>query len=531
MPIYGQGFPVSKFYTPKEYNGFQQVWKAEQDSNQFLFFGENAVSIFDGVRWQNHHIGYTGRVRSLLRTASNDLYISGQYDFGVLSNDSINVFQIESLAEFRKGYDLNEHISAFENENSIYFYGPRGLEKLYQDSLSISEFENSQTKGFEFNGNVYVSNDSGIFVHNNGEFFYLLNSKNFKGDRLNFAIDYSDEEVLLGFGKSGLFLFDGTNFTEFGKKSRDYIKKSFPFSAVMISDSLVYNGSIYGGLIILDEFGELKSIYNSNSGYTHEGVLGLYKDHESTLWLTLSGGIEKWILGAPLYHYNEKSGIDLEILGILISNSDVFVTSVSSVLSSEIIIPENFLMFFDEQVPIKPNRAMVFDDELYVISRDNRVLKRNDTGSFEVIYYGEVSTFIKNYSDLNSLHYLAYDGIYYYKNGRLNFDKMSNNLNTSMEGIIFNDEIFVNTEDGIYRIKSDVVYKVPIESENPSRLQFNEIDIIDSTIYIATVGPNHEGGLYRYNFDSDSLIKEHKFGDLGDDIPDIQVMTFEQCDN
>ncbi len=532
--LIGQGFSISEYYSPETYRGFFQVWESEQDSNQFIYFGHGeGISIFNGRAWKDNHIGYSGRVRSLFRTDKNELLISGQFDFGIGRKDSINQFSLQSLKSLNpqafQGKN-NEHIITLQSNNGIFFYGKEGMEVFQEEKLEDYSIQNPQAIAFKFREEIFLNKNEGIYKFESGNLTYVNKSIIFEDDRLNFALSLNKDEILLGFGGVGLFIFDGSNFRRVKGTGQDYINGKYPYDALFISDSVLAVTTETGGLVFMNPTGELKSVYNARSGFKFESVLGLYLDHESTLWLNLWGGIEKFTLGTPVLYYGGANGIDFDITSILVSDHNTFITSAYSVYNSEILQPENFLLFSNEQMPMNSSKSIVLNEELYLISSDTTLLKKSGSG-FESIFTGRITTFLRSYSDSKTLHFLTNEGVYSSNNEKLEFNKFKNDINFAKEGLIFSDQIFVNSVADVYRVNSDTVYKVSIESEDLSRIQFNEIDFIDSTLYVATVGPGEEGGLYRYDFESDSLIKEHKFGDLGDDIPDIQVITFEQCDN
>ena len=192
LPVVGQGFFSSTFYSPKEYNSHQQIWEIKQDSNQFIYFGTGqGIASFNGHNWIQGHIGEYGRGTAFHLSKNGKFYTSGQLDFGYINPDSTNMFNYTSLAQ--NFYDdpdsIQQHITIIEKDRKMYFYGSKGLEILENENLKFYPLEDINSSiGFQYNESLYFASQKGLFEFVNDEFVFLEESDRFNNDKISFAL-------------------------------------------------------------------------------------------------------------------------------------------------------------------------------------------------------------------------------------------------------------------------------------------------------------------------------------------------------
>src|SRR5262249_3667000 len=78
----------------------------------------------------------------------------------------------------------------------------------------------------------------------------------------------------------------------------DELKGKRAIRAVVLSDDTLAIGTSYGGLILADAAGRIRTIVNSQRGLADDTISGLWLDADSQLWLGMSKGFAR-VLGAP----------------------------------------------------------------------------------------------------------------------------------------------------------------------------------------------------------------------------------------
>ena len=285
LPVFGQGFFISKYYSPKEYNSSTQIWDSEIDTNQVVFFGSGTgISIYNGVKWDQFHIGESGRGTSLFKSSKGEFFASGQYDFGTVKPDSLNRYSYHSISKdyYTSKERMNQHFSTFEFENSVYFYGGQGLE-IYKDGEIIKyPLEDiNWSVAFLYKNRIFVNTNRGYYEFKNGEYEYVDGSKIFENSNNVFATPTADGRMLLGYTDKGLFFFDGKSFEQFNTELDDYLISSFIYDGVQLNDSTFAVATLDGGLVLLSTNGKVQYIYNKNTGFDLDGILNLNVDHEN----------------------------------------------------------------------------------------------------------------------------------------------------------------------------------------------------------------------------------------------------------
>lgn len=533
FPIFGQGFFASEYYSSEEYDFHFQNWEIKQDSNGFLLIGNgNGISIFEGREWLNLHIGETGRGTSFLRSEEGRFYASGQYDFGYLVSDSINQVSYRSISTdfYDANEKINEHFSTLEIEGEIFFFGWEGLEVFNNDSLSkfsLNQKIRQPTLSY-FNERVLVSFEKGIFEFDNGEYKYIEESSVFDQDRNMFSIVFKNSKILFGFVENGLYEFDGTDFKELESDGIDYLIKNYIYDGIQINDSLFAIATLDGGIVIVDEFGDKKRIFNENSGATKHSVLSLYLDHEQTLWMGLEGGIHKLSINTPISTYSEFEGLDHAIDDIEVLDGTVWASSFSDIRKS--ILLENEKVFQFKSSPLFGN-LFEWQNKMY-LSEQNGVfeLDRNDLKGRRIIskkYDFEVI----NFDNPEELVLASSSEVLLYSGKKEKYLALETGIRFKQgikkDSIIY----FMSTEDGVFQLQDTSLVKIPFNIDEDIRVLFNKIGVVNDEVYVAAEGAEENGGLYKLNKDSLVFEKSEFFGALDKELVTHQILEFEQCEN
>lgn len=537
LPVFGQGFFISRYYSAKEYNSNQQIWDVEVDSNQYVIFGTGeGVSTYDGIKWNNFHIGESGRGTSLLNSTLGSFFLSGQYDYGIMDLDLFNspIYSSISNAYYAPSEKFNEHFSTIELDGKIYFFGFQGLEKLQEDSITKYALEGiNSASAFKFQERIFVSTKNGFYEFIEDSFHFLEESKVFDGFRNMFAIPISNEKVLLGFAENGLFYFDGTTFSKFANEAEDYIKESYLYDGIQINDSTFAFATLDGGVIILDDSGIINFVHNEYNEFPKKGILDLHIDHEKTLWMGLYGGIEKVNINTPLLKFSSNGGIIYEVLDIKVLNGEVFIRSLQE-LQKSIVLPYKKTLKFESI-----DKALYVDGISRIGEFKNQLLLSNTSGVFryseenglEQIHKHPALSFLDDYDDTDTFSFLTHENIITSDLNSFIKKGIKNPVLDISQGLIKDSEVYLKGENSIYFLNEDSLQEIPTENDTTVKTIYNKIGVIDNEIYVAAQGANKNGGLYKLNRNRWKFEKANFFGELDKELVTHQILEFTQCKN
>ncbi|MBO6524527.1 MAG: hypothetical protein JJ971_11915 [Balneolaceae bacterium] len=538
LPIYGQGFFFSEFYSDKEHDFHHQIWDLEQDSNQFIHFGTGGGALrFNGLNFKEQHIGESGRGTSLLVSSSGKLYASGQYDFGIVKSDSINGLYYSSISNNYYSVDdlVNVHFKTIESDSKIYFIGWDGIEIFENDSLKKYPQDNiSFPNAFLFNERIFVSNRIGLHEFRNESYHLITESKQFEESRNVFALESPGEEMLLGYMEKGLFYFDGYSFSKFNTEADSYLIENQMYDATFINDSTLAIGTLSGGLVFIGLDGNIKYIYNSNTGFDEQGVLATYVDHERTLWLGLWGGIEKIQTNIPIFKYSENEGIDFEISDFFFVGGEIYLRSINQLKKSGLLSPEKSLIFQEifQELSIIASTDITTSNGQIFISGVEGVSTINEEGEEEWVYKGEVLELVENEDTPYTLTFLTKKGLVFREKDEFIIKPFVIPSSRIRKGIYKDKSLFfIADQESVYKLKEDSLSKIKIQNNTGLKTVFNDLSAIGNHIFVGAEGAEENGGLYLYNEKENKFVKAPEFGSDHEALLTKQVLAFDQCGN
>jgi len=124
-----QGRPLVQVYTPRDYDGDNQVWCAVPAPDGTMFFGsQKEVLIFDGARWT--HVAVPARnVRGLAWAPDGRMYVGGTDAIGYLARDPegnwIYHNLLDALPEARRATGSARGV--FVRDDAVYFLSAKCL--------------------------------------------------------------------------------------------------------------------------------------------------------------------------------------------------------------------------------------------------------------------------------------------------------------------------------------------------------------------------------------------------------------------
>ena len=361
-----------------------------QDQRGIMYFGNsNGVLEYDGKTWNFIEVKYGAYVYSLAIDSAGTIYAGSQDEFGYfvanasgqmeylsLSNSLSEVDQVQ-ITEIRFTYASNDLVF-FQSKNNVFVYhiGSKVIENL--------KTNNSFHTSYLLNGTFYVrERNVGLKYYKDGKLILMPGTEYFKGEAC-FGITQSpfNEKGLLLFTQfDGIFEWLDNKLTPV-KDSKKNLKDIRAFGVKLLSDNNYALKTFESGVFIVNEYGKVVNIINRSTGLRSDDVKAMYEDRDQNLWLGLGNGISKVNYYSPLSFFNEKSGIEGDIQGVVRFDGLLYVAS-----SYGLFLQDTALQSLKEFKQDFSIRFQVWDFEIHggylYIGTSEGVYKRLGEGSYQ----------------------------------------------------------------------------------------------------------------------------------------------------
>jgi signal transduction histidine kinase/DNA-binding response OmpR family regulator/ligand-binding sensor domain-containing protein len=353
------GFPIVKNYVSKEYSANVQNWSVIQDKRGVMYFGNGeGVLEYDGVSWRLIKVP-NEIVRCLALDKDGKIFVGGINEIGYLEADSSGLLKYVSLNKYISKDKINfgDVWRIIVNDDGLYFQTFTSLFLLesnknkktfflknFLDNHSVQRWE-SRTRF-----NPIHAIEKRIFVHErniglqelvNGKFILLPGGEEFAQDLICIMLPYSSSKIdqskktkniLIGSLRRGMFLFDGSKFNKFNNEADNYlIENRLYYRGAILADGSYALGTQIGGIVVIDQQGKLKRIFNKNTGINNNTIWDLFPDREGNLWAALDNGIAKILYPSSSKILNEKSGFEGTIHAINNFDGKIYVATSSGI--------------------------------------------------------------------------------------------------------------------------------------------------------------------------------------------------------
>lgn len=533
LPVYGQGFFLSKHYSNDDYSSSKFVWDIAQDSLQRIYFGtdDSGANIYNGVSWNSLHIGNSGRAKIFYQSDSR-FYASGENDFGFFSADSSNNLTFISLKNRYKNQPktINQHHSIQNYKGHIVFYGTLGLDVFDGDSLThypIKNVLNAFAPSVINGGNYYGAFRDGL-ISFDGPNTEIITNKFFQSDTIT-SMFTKGEDVYLTSSRAGLSKLNGDSLFKVKKTFVDFLDKNFVYTSITDSLNKAFFGTLSGGLLI--EYGdENEEIFNQSSGLASNMILTLHKDHENILWIGTSDGLQTLLTDIPIRVFKDGQGISNQVEIIKTHNNQRFIRQFG-------------IWKYWNQETGEFTQIQTIDDSFKTFNHNGKLIFYNDQVSYVVSNDGQ---FIQDNRWKNPVFVKNSDSLQWYSDGyiyELNDGSFSEVLPVEPdfefnEIIKFEEQYYFRALD--YRTNGYNQIMKPIHgifdevkivgSENES-FKINQFGIIASNLTIATDGENAVNGFFQLSKDKSRFEKPIEFKKIDSELVSKQVFVFEECKN
>jgi len=325
------GRPFIRNYTPKEFGAAPSNWAIVQDRRGVMYFG-NAEGLleYDGVSWRRIATPNRTVVRSLAVDQNDRIYAGEVGTFGYLAPDSIGQMRFVSLLEQvppeeRKFADVS---STRVTSQGVYFTTYITLFRWAENGMRFWKAQTGFQSAFVVRDTLYVLQSGVGLMRMAGDSLRLVpGGERFAAQGILFTLPFDDDQILIGTTGQGLFLYDGVAFRPFATAADSFLMQNQLYRGLTLPDGLFALATIRGGVVILDQQGQVRQRVDKTTGLQDNSVLALQTDQQGGLWLGLFNGIARVETPAPLSLFGEESGLKGGVVRLIRHRGTLYVAT------------------------------------------------------------------------------------------------------------------------------------------------------------------------------------------------------------
>ena len=456
-----KGMPYYRVYEPQEYQAHRQNWAIAQGENGVMHFANEGLLSFDGENWQLNMVPNQRHLRSLA-TGHDKIYVGGNNELGFFEKvgkryefTSLLQHVPDSLKNFDRVWTtlVDEENVYYQTDTFVLRISLEGKSKLW------SFTKTNVWKLLRLNGKLHIDVPSkGFFVLNQEDEFELVPNGEIL-TRVGMEYFIPVKNGWLFEQRDTLKVFDGEKISIFKNDASGIFLKYGVDSALKIkSGDLVFSTRRKGGVVVLDESGNLKHHFTSNNGFSNEIIRNLFEDKDGSIWFALNTGISRLDLTSPLSFFTSEVGVNGTTHAIQSFNNKLYAGTTDGLKVSDgsLFKTVQNLTATIQDLDTLHNQLIIAtsNDQLYYLNKENQLqIVLDDNGKNSDIYL----KIIKPIEDKGSFICLLEEGIFLarWENGDWIIKNRLENAFLDAEEIVqaAPGELWVDTGvNGFYRV-------------------------------------------------------------------------------
>lgn len=542
VTIQTHSHPPIQNFSDREYDSYIQNWDITQDTSGIIYVANiGEVLAYDGINWQATQVE-NKRALSITRGSDNKIYVGGVGSFGYLEKppaDTSITLKFQSLVSNipDSSIKISNIWNTFSLSQSTYFRQREALFQLKADSISILKPKNLIRRSFKVRGELILSDiGEGLYTVENSSLESVPNSSQFIDRDVNAILPHGDEHWLVADRTIGLSVFDGTNLIPLESPVDDFLVNNKVYTGIQLPDNTYLFGTLNGGIIQVDRVGRLLRTIDSESGLPSDQVHSLFLDQANNVWAALGNGLSVIEPMSPISYLDERNGLTGIIMNITVFGDYLYASTDEGLFrlkirekNGHVELSTRFEPLFDQsircdRIPKYKDKLLVnCDNNLYQIS-EGKTVKLFESSSVQLVQGYEFDE--EYYLVLGRSRFQLFDSRHIPVFTNEDFEYEISSLVEEKDG-----DVWVGTiQSGVFRLDGTFFdslkdfeaslhhYEVPHNQDNRSLRVFN----ISGEAIIGS-----SAGLYRYDAASDSLVRDHRFGEEMAD-PERQVFLMEE---
>lgn len=304
-PSQAASYPLVTNYNRSDYGAGTQNWDINQDSfGRMLFANNTGLLIYDSHNWSMLQLSNYTTVRSIwIDDTSGRIYAGGSEEFGYFTNNPGNsVLEYVSLVETLPEGDrkFTEIWNIFGTGESVWFQGDFNIFR-YDGHATVSiPYNHKITTSAFVNDRLFIaSQEGGVCILNGNLYTPIDGNELLRGKRICSILPYTEGKILFVTDFDGIFAYDGTSVAAFKTDIDDFLKDNQVFCAATNGKELVF-GTVNNGIVIKDIANGNNTYVNTRTGMQNNTVLSIGFDKMDNIWLGLDNGIDHVLYNSPI---------------------------------------------------------------------------------------------------------------------------------------------------------------------------------------------------------------------------------------
>ncbi len=520
------GSPFITNYTIKDYNAYSQNWVVVQNAEGIMYFGNNnGLLEYDGVNWNLIPINKGAIIKSLAIDSSGIIYIGADNEFGFVTYNTEGKLFYTSLSDSltKEQQNFSAVYRIYNTDNGTLFCANKKIFKYKNNKIEIIKLPKGGYFTLQVSDDYYMGDYyKGLMILKNDSYINCKGGDFYKAKDIVAAFQFSKNKILFATSLNGLFIYN----IETGQ-SKEPEFNNYKNLHSFLTENYLYNGikqnnkytfiTLYGGVVITDNEFNIIEKYNKESGIQDEITLACYKNtptlYSSTLWLSLNNGISKIETSSPFRVFNEKNGLQNEVIAITEFEGNIYIATSNGIWlinnNEELSIPkfEKLKNTSGQCWNFTEHKNSLFVSSLYIY-------KITDKKISETLPINEAYKVLSSEVKENILYAGREKGlsIYSIENDNLKLQNNVQKLNEKIDHIV--EE---STGDLWLTTDSYELIKLSVNDSDTTITRFSNKDIFSDTEYLYCFKYNNQvffstdNHLYIYDNKTSEFISEKFF--------------------
>ena len=309
-------------FPPEEYKAATQNWNIVQDRQGIIYFSNiEGLLEYDGVSWKLNKLP---GLHEILIGSNGQIYAALENDFGVLSRDGSGILRYNSFKNKIPGGggDISTVWQIHSQGEKILFRTNEEIYILENNLIKVIKPEANFSVSFSVGSTVYFrQQNKGLYCFRNDSLVLVDDSELFATERITAALAFEGDKIMLITRHKGVYIYSPSAKEKLQKPAKfneidRYLIENPGYYAIALPGDLFAVGTITKGIIIFNREGRIVKLIDKNSGLLDNAVYGLFTDNNGQLWAALDNGISLIQYNLPFRYYNEKNGLNGNILSL-----------------------------------------------------------------------------------------------------------------------------------------------------------------------------------------------------------------------
>ncbi len=315
-----QGRFLLRNYSPGEYGAHPENWAIVQDKRGIIYVGNNwGILEYDGVNWR--FIPTPGNIAALSLSVGDNgtVYVGLENDFGYLGPDSIGQMSYISLSHLIPGSEkkVNDVWKVHATGDGVYFVTINHLYRYRIGKIRSWKITISALSTVIDDTLYFGQWEAGIMRLIQDSLHILPGSEQFSRLQNYLMLPLPGKSgKLFATREQGLYLYRNGIFTSLASPASAFLKQNLLYSYAELPGNRLALGTIRGGLLIIDNTGQVLHKVDAQQGLPDQTVVDAYPDRDGSLWLAQLNGISRIDLSCNITHFTQEDGLQSSILAI-----------------------------------------------------------------------------------------------------------------------------------------------------------------------------------------------------------------------